>query len=284
MDLPVVNVQLTRATVAVLGGALLLSACSSTNYSGVELRTGIAQLDESSQTIVWPVSRFTATMPERQAVSTAADKLVSECGAKQGYQWPIIDRRQMGDEDAWERPYGLWSIEHAAQYGYEAPPFSETKQQLIDFGRDFSQEEDEVFWACQDGVEAEQPLLDLSFLDDNDNLVQRARAESYHQASATPEWEQAVEQWRTCITAAGYAPREDEPFGLVGTENFGTEQRIRAAVADTRCKQDTDLVQRLADIEASFQLKFIEQNEAALIAQREKINESLKYAESILNE
>ena len=64
-------------------------------------------------------------------------------------------------------------------------------------------------------------------------------------------------------------------LGLGSPTPTALEEQIRVAVIDTTCKEGTDLVQRLGDIEARYQAAFIETDEAALLKQRTEVERGL---------
>lgn len=93
-----------------------------------------------------------------------------------------------------------------------------------------------------------------------------------------------ISAWRQCLKGRGIAPptQRDSIWVPVGATMDITLANKRVAVEDVRCKQQTHLVQRLAELEAQKEAAIVRADWSALQAQREMIDEALIQAEEVI--
>lgn len=138
--------------------------------------------------------------------------------------------------------------------------------------------------ACYGSTE-QLPLLVSGIVDADASRIiavsSRGESEAYLAATGDAQWKAAREEWWDCLRDEGLVPQTgDADWGPpVPTE---LEEQIRVAIIDASCKEETDLVQRLGDVEARFQAAFIASEEAALREQRDEVDVVLREARAIV--
>lgn len=246
---------------------LFLAGCAAPDYSDVDAAGTVVAIDAKSQTIDWPLNEFGLMVQDGRTVEHALDLLHSDCAADQGLEIAFPDRRRLGDEDSEDRTFGVWNAQWAARYGFGSPPDSDLKSELLAVGEGFTEAEYQIFLDCVDQVAAEHPELDIEDRESPSDPAYIGRVLSLETARARNDYQAVVAEWQQCVESVGLTVRKDEPLtiskGALGTE----EQLITAAVADVNCKDQTELVQRLANIVGAVQIAYIDDNRAALDAQ-----------------
>lgn len=266
---------------------MVLAGCSTTtDYSGVELKSGLAELDPSSQTVTYPLDAYQLSASDDRTVRYAEDLLVRDCVEEKSSDADveIVDRRKLGNETTVPSSFGLWDPERAARYGYSDPPMSDTMQNLLALNSSMPSNVQALWSSCLSSVDFASHGLDTSFLSSDTNLAARGYNEAVGQASATSEWSDVRERWIDCVSDEGLVPDEMTLAGIEGVAEMGSEQQIRAALVDVSCKKDVDFVQTLADIIGSYQMVYIEQNESALVEQQSRAKGVLDAAAVVISQ
>lgn len=271
---------------------MLLAGCASTsipepNQLSVDdsqiahYESVIALLDRDTGTITLPLDAYAMSRDEAILIEMANDQLMDDCLQHYGLRNPLlrVDRRQAVRYA--DRRYGVWT-DAEVRYGYELPPnpLGDTISGLLS---QQSQQWSDVQAKCY--TESDPlPLLTLSAAGALDSVIAvgaRGAIEAYVYAAGTPEWKQARKDWWDCMSSNGLTPR-------TGATQWGPEipasqeAALRAANIDVACKREVDLVQRLANLEARYQAAFVSENQAALVAQRNKVEEVLNRAREIV--
>lgn len=271
------------AGVAVIAAGAAATGCSSGgNYDAVELQTNVAKLDPATESIQFPTSPYALSLAEVRVVNYATDLLIQECVRGEGLDVKVIDRRKLGDEGVADTSMGLWSMDRASKWGFSEPPPSALMQELLDMNAGFDDTKVQGAWTlCMANVD-EKHRFDLASVTGENDLTTRARSESWDEARAQPEWNDALSEWQACIEKAGLKAVPDAVGQVVDAAQMTQEQQIRAAVADVTCKEETGLIQRLADIRASFEQEFVKQNQSALDEQRKTLDAMLADAQTVI--
>jgi hypothetical protein len=95
-----------------------------------------------------------------------------------------------------------------------------------------------------------------------------------------------VKSWSACVGGKGY--EFNEPLNALGKfeRDFLTTKpsaaEIQAAVADVKCKQETNLIATWHRINAEYETKAIEKNQLALTEERRRVDAALKKAVEII--
>lgn len=259
------------AAAALVLAAALLSACGG---SGAGAAPGGSKLaiparavvDGASGVIRMPLDEFSLSPSDLAVVITANDLAMSRCmeRAGQGRYFPFVDRRNPPVEV--DRRYGVWVRDVVAKYGYGVPPASERSRRLLELNRmTFPPEAERAYQACIPEVKG----LGLAFATPPDDTS----APLGQQSAVDSKEAVAIEdQWRACLVQRGVAVPPDRrrsrwlPAGVV---QMPLVQQITVGLVDVECKAQVGLVQRLADLEAAEQVRYIQAHESALLAQRQ---------------
>ncbi len=271
-----------RAAAAV-SAALLLAGCSQSALAPDEFADARAVLDRTAQRIELPLDRYLMSDSEMRIVEHANAILIDECMEDAGFDYPAADGDWAAIAPTSERPYGLWSVESASQYGYDLPA-DPALEAISASGAYMTPDWSSELNACYGSTE-QLPLLVSGIVDADASRItaasSRGESEAYLAATADPQWKAAREEWWDCLRDEGLVPQTgDADWGPpVPAER---EEQIRVAIIDASCKEETDLVQRLGDVEARFQAAFIASEEAALREQRDEVDVVLREARAIV--
>jgi hypothetical protein len=102
----------------------------------------------------------------------------------------------------------------------------------------------------------------------------------YRPALGSPAGKAAIRAWRKCLARHDLPiPDRRSPWSPLGTRLRHTQD---IAVQDVHCKQQTQLVPRLAQAEAKLQHHWIETHKAALASQRAQIERQAHAAAAVI--
>ena len=224
--------------------AAFTGCAAGTDYGDVGVVAGSAVLHPDIEEIDFPIERYDLTLQEDRTIRYATMLLEADCTAAAGYPHDVPDMRAIPDTYP-DRSFGRWSMLLASKWGYGAAPPSDEYQRAMSLGADVSAEEGAVWERCIGSVMKEW-ALDAEFVYETNALTARARNEAIDQARAAEAWAEAVRSWSECVQAAGLVPDPDADLLVSGAEQLSGADGIRAAVSDATCKEDGDVVQRLA--------------------------------------
>lgn len=264
---------------------LILSACAQNQQQGVTVDyserivvSGQAKLDPKSDTAVFPLDRYRPSEAEDRIIDYAIDISIQRCMQNEGFDFQIVDRRE-GHDTLGFRLFGLWILDKAAKYGYDIPPKDKIDEERFSLNSQTTdQGSDEEFSACLDNAISEFPRIDPV-----NTIAAQGSAEAYNQTVFNDaDGKVIVQEWKDCM-ADRSIPVTDSDVLVVETSGMGREQAMQIAVADVQCKEATNAVQKLADIDASYQTEIVRQNQVALNDERAKIDETVKAAQDYID-
>ncbi len=235
----------------------------------------VAEVSEGTGKIIFPVDRYEMTQEEQLLEKSAQYLDLALCMHKQGmpaYWSP--EATVMRDENT---RYGRWVMKNAEEFAYTRIPnkvlddafivddlFRKKFHDVIDSKEYTDAQEHCLNNPAEDLIMAES----LTF----PNEVSRIGQESYDLMLSSEEAHQVFADWERCLNDEGLSRDPDDPYSILGVDYSRVDENtIRIAVQDVRCKQTTNFVQRLADIEASFQGPVVERYESELAAYSESI-------------
>ncbi|GAA1349694.1 hypothetical protein [Falsarthrobacter nasiphocae] len=229
-----------------------------------------ARLDPSTGAITLPLNAYAPTVADKKAGQKAIDLAMRACMKPTGVIVPDTSVT-IPEED---RIYGIWSKAKASKYGYQLPPREGSEDlDLSTLSATQNQAWDDCLNRLNGVPGANLPGVTL------DSLSEQLRLKARLTAQANPAWNEYVGAWKTCLRSKGHHIEDgaekwspDKPDGL------SRENEIRMAVDDVACKESTGMIQKLADLEASYQQTLVTQNEAALKAQRDAIDKEVAAA------
>jgi hypothetical protein len=232
-----------------------LTACGTARPATVAPLTGAdgqpvpvgAVVDERTGQIVLPLDALLPSPSQQHVIDYAADLVRARCLRAAGQLQPVVDRRD--DPPTVSRRYGVWAASHVETYGYAPPPKppgARRQEQLRHLP--ITPARKSVIQACRQDAALRRLALD--------NVGSQASALDIYDATlASPEGAAALRDWRVCLREQGVTdrPDPDNPFMPAGATLDPTPANIAIAKVDVACKMRTDLVRRLADLEARRQ-------------------------------
>ncbi|WP_149205100.1 hypothetical protein [Actinotalea subterranea] len=268
---------------------MTLSGCGAGNSipDAVRLTPGpivqnAAALDPEAGTISYPLEEYFFNWSEHQTVLNAATLALGTCARGLGIEYtykPLIP--EMGDD----RDFGVWVTSYAAQFGYHAV-MSEEKaaaaagQTTPDFGVVSPEQQELLADQCVNSPEVKR-FREVPSTGPWSDAMEFA----YSAVAGSDEAATLRETWRGCLEAAGVQPPDNEAAFdalAVGEGEQLSETEIRVAVADTQCKSEVGMVQKLADLLAAHQSPIIVEYRTELEAVRAKQEAQLAEAQEFL--
>ncbi|MCK6095373.1 hypothetical protein KZX06_04770 [Micrococcus sp. EYE_162] len=262
-----------------MGIALSASACAQSGAPDVTPDiSATARLDRDAMQVALPVDDYSLDHDSERTIDQARHVVMRTCLNAKGVNG-LPPTTSSGPAE--ERPYGLWNAEHAAQNGYSMP--SPTPTDAPPLGGHWNAESDPAFNAAYDACRetVSRDLASITPPETERTTAMDIRDDAFALASATPEWKEARKQWHDCLTARGLTPRTDDNawsseqgLGILTTadpENpspADKREEVRIAVIEASCNEQTQLTQKLGDLEAGFQAALIKGKEAQLTQEK----------------
>ncbi|GAA1583143.1 hypothetical protein [Actinoplanes couchii] len=191
-----------------------------------------------------------------------------------------------------ERRYGVTSEAEVAVYGYR-PPFEDgerpeepemSKAALsVLTGKDV-QIADVPEGGCRG--QANRELSDGLDPDAVDwDLAQMLSAKSLKQSEADSRVQAVFGKWSECMKRSGYSYKNPDAVDDDPVMNSGslTEQEIKTAVADVKCKKEVDLIDTWVAVDVAYQNQFLEKNEEGLAALKAQLDTRLRVAAAVVS-
>lgn len=248
---------------------VLLAGCGAQTQD-LPTADGSAVVDPVSGTIELPLDRYGMTDTERRTLEYAFDVVVSECMAARGFEYAVIDRREIQVKSDWR--YGVWVESEVAKYGYGFPTDPATAELEKLNSAEYPPGWHDANTEC--GHEGASVVI-------AEPLTTEQQAFNYYDVvMASDQAEDVVREWKDCLDDQGVTPPNDG-WMPPEAEDAPTEQQIAIALVDVRCKDDVDLVERLADLEADAQQATLDEREAEFAEQRAAIDEALQAAQQL---
>jgi hypothetical protein len=274
------------AVVAVVLAATTACAANEPDATaGVDPALLRADIDTEAGAIALPLQRFALTDREQGELFAAQGAAFAQCAAQEGVSWTPADPSAF-DLGA-SRKYGVWFRPEAERFGYGLPNEVATAGDQADAGATAPEPtaaELAVYEECNASDEVQQ--FESTTVRPGFDYAEETTGLS--EASLNSENAQAVfEDWEACLAESGVHVQRDgaqSPWTIEGTTTDVTESNIRIALIDVTCKEDTNYVQRLADIEATLQAPIVEEHLAELQQMRTEFDEMLDSARQFLAE
>ncbi|GAB3800992.1 hypothetical protein GCM10028798_16300 [Humibacter antri] len=255
------------ASALIVGVASALCGCASdkkavstgVDYSGRVVVAGQAKLDPSTDSGRLPLDSYALSDSQSRTIDYAIDLSIHSCMTARGQQFSLVDRRQ-GHDTSGYRLFGVWLSDEAAKYGYALPPQDPVDQAEVKLNAQAqTPATQKAYSACLDEANKKFPRKDPS-----SSLASQGSAEAYSlTVSHDKTGVSIVHQWRNCMQKNGVVVPSSDVL-TVGAASMPKEQQVKVAVQDVECKTQINAVQRLSDIDASYQTVFIAKKQAAL--------------------
>ncbi|MGR0161782.1 hypothetical protein ACUUMC_17910 [Paenarthrobacter nitroguajacolicus] len=207
----------------------------------------------------------------------------------------FIDDPNAAYPKAENRNFGVWNVDRVRQRGFRLIGEEGPSNQKHDEAGAWGDARYECLASEKGRIEEITPPDELM----NGGVAAEIAMKSLSMASETDAWKDAKDNWHKCISAAGLTPRRDaanakwssqQSFDLqVRTDqqnpsNSDADESIRIATIEAECNQKVRLTQTLGDIQASYQLPLITQNEAVLTELKNKGQKYVDVAQKFLKE
>lgn len=259
---------------AVLSTTTLASCAVNQSQSDTTITTtkATALLRSDIESIVYPLDKYSVSIEELNLIERAGSIKIQKCMSENGQ--PIDLMTDFKDRTtASERPYGIWLMDTAEQYGYGRPEDDLGAPRLETKTPEFNHQWDSCLG---------EAIPSTSYGIDRNALSVQLAGKAAEAAKKDPQTKEFIERWKSCLQDHGGTFDGSDrwsPAESVGDK----ETAIRVAVADVQCKEDMNFVQQMADVESSYQATLIKENEAGLLAQRQKVDETLREATKIVS-
>lgn len=267
------------------GVALAISSCSGAAGSSITPDpSGKVQLDYENSLIVFPVDAYRISTHDRARILLAREVIMTTCMKKFGF----IDDPNAAYPKAENRNYGVWNVDRVRQNGFRLIGEDAQSNPEHDKAGSWGDARYECLASEKSKIDEVTPSDDLM----NGGVAGEIALKSLAMASETDAWKNAKDDWDKCISAAGLTPGRDTTKAKWSSQQsfdlqLRTDQRnpstsdaaegIRIATIEAECNQEVRLTQTLGDIQASYQLPLIRQNEEVLA---ELKKESQKYVDA----
>ncbi len=283
----------------VLMGGIIFSVVTGCSYAGGAAQketvensptvsrdsTYKAVVREGAGEISFPTDQYESSAQGYLLETSAMYLDLALCLHEKGMPSYWAQRENIGPEE--NRRYGRWIMSNAESHAYVLVPDKELER-AFQWEALFNAEHEDVL-SSEQYEKAESECLDTPSPDLMDALggpplpdeISKIGNQTYDLMLASDDAAAVFADWEVCLNEAGLERvGDDDPYGIVGVDySVASEQSIKVAVTDVACKQETDFVQRLADIEASFQGPVVKKYEAELAelhAFDEKVTENRK--------
>ncbi|WP_271395884.1 hypothetical protein [Neomicrococcus lactis] len=263
----------------VLAGVFLLlasTACGSEDARPNESVT--ATLNAETMQIGFPVDAYGMSAEDRQIVGHAEAILIDRCMSAEGFGNPYLAyyQRDRGSEQFPDWRYGVWNAPYVAKNGIgkRGNEVDETKLPEAQLSALVNCSRANTLRIIDDSevVQGEPPTVLFT-----------ASLRGFEAATSGDEGRKIRAEWVACLESVGFRPMPDERSMLVqvsGPED--SEEFLTAIVADAKCKDQLNTVQRLADIDANQQQAYLEQHEAEAIASKDEAKAVVERAQALI--
>ena len=222
----------------------------------------------------------------------ARNRLLVDCLARFGFsvEPPQLVPEVMGQN---QKRYGITDPNRAAQYGYREP---EIDQRVKPKDPELSPEAEAVVSGegqnsfggqevPQGGCleEARVKLAEGAPKSADPDLVIKLEQDARVRSEQDSRVRKAFADWSACMKKAGYdysGPMDANDDRAFATPT-PTEKEFAVAMADVKCKQQTNLVNIWATVETAYQKRHVERNKSALDGIKNNLRAQLAKASQI---
>lgn len=246
-----------------------------------------------ARAISLPFDRYNFTPADISIIERAEDLLVRDCMRSRGLAWETLPPPAEDDlEPPNRRRYGIVEPEIARLYGYHVAPErpSVARRSAASESRTASLSEQERRAAYDESggclrqararIAQGAPEVDSALFN---QLITRTFEQSRREAAVV----QVFRVWSACMRAGGW--RYDDPLAAITDQRWlgggpATDEEIRAARADERCKVSTGLVAVWAAAEKRLQEDAVRAHPETFEALKAAKDRQLETARTIIAE
>ncbi|GAA1401526.1 hypothetical protein [Oerskovia paurometabola] len=206
-----------------------------------------AVVDEASGTITLPLDSVLLGRHEHATITSAREVYLASCLTEAGFgdTLELVGPVRVPPGNGNAERYGAWRLETLEQTGYGV-------QEEVDPNVFRSSGPAEARRAeCLGEIRAQG-------LDWDPSQFEESAPTGWTQYDTTGEGRAVLAEWRQCLTDAGVEPPA-EGQGMVPPAAVGAslDEQVRIGRIDVGCKDELDVVQRLADVDAAGQSEYI---------------------------
>ncbi|MFG2287566.1 hypothetical protein ACGFOU_16105 [Streptomyces sp. NPDC048595] len=260
-----------RATTALALLLLATTACTAAEHESTPAPHSPPAFRQAEQ-LRLPLDAYASTMAETHVMEDAEDILMRRCMAGLGMEWqplPRVDARD--DEPPNFRRYGAEEAE-VGRYGYHPrpdPPSVVRRNRAWDEREALPVEVQRAAYgpSGKGGCRrtAQRQLVGDTAQPDY-QAFNRLTGKALEASRRAPEVRDAVREWRTCMTKAGFD--YPDPLAAASNARWQTEEPTPAeratARADMTCQQSTKVVKVWSAAETRIQRRLIGENAGPL--------------------
>jgi len=260
----------------------------------------------SAETVALPLDSYEeVSVQEQDALTAAADLLTQRCMTAAGFSYSVTAQPGGGGvavQSIEDGGYGITSLAQAEAFGYKQPAGASGPQgpagiripAFVGEQKKHGQAWTSALLGFVPGARADAPQ--------REGCLQAADSELYGRLSGNPnpdpvpgiaiqsaQWTQsdprvlAVQRaWSACMARSGLTYKSPAQAEERNWPSTPTPAEIAAAVADVRCKTQTNLVNTWLTVEAAYQQSLIGQNVTSLSRLQANFGALLRRAEALL--
>lgn len=247
---------------------------------------GEAEVDAAAGRVRLPFGDVFLTADDYDVIAAAQDAFLDPCFEDAGYGEYYSPGEGLMRVDSPARhareaePYGPWRSSDVRDHGYAAaltmwgpPPDEESS------GLPFTEEMAAASRGCY------RAMIEAGLEYEAETAAAGAPL-GLPSLFETPEGATIIAEWEQCLGDNDVAPRGDDMSVLIPAEvwNASLDEQVRIGLVDAQCKDDVDLVQRLADVEAAYQLAYLERGRAWVDEYTALQQRTLRAAEAYLEQ
>jgi hypothetical protein len=231
---------------------------------------GQAKLDEAADSVTLPLDKYLG--PTDSIVNHAQDLVIQKCMEAKGFPFQISSFTGIDAAAQQWRSFGLWNPTEARKYGYGLAP-----DPVLESDRALNPNMSAAAVAAVDPCIHESNAL----FPGPDQMARYSAGnlsnEALFDTLADAKGKSLISRWQNCMTAQGIkvASKGYGPLGAdIDIDTLSTTKQIAIAVKDVECKSKNNVIQQLADIDASYQ-------QVLIAAHQRDLNQQLAQTEAV---
>jgi hypothetical protein len=184
--------------------------------------------------------------------------------------------------------FGYWNADYVAEYGFEGPDQSvgDESEQPVSPERGAAANDPRSAYGqawdkCSNSDSVEFVWVGRGTLSTKWAVLSDGFHESYDKAEDDKRWNSLYEEWRDCLIGKGYTVPDDF-WGAQLPDDATAEMEAKAAVEDAKCSDDLGTAKALAQIEAEYQMDYIEEHKAELVELQDQARELVAQAKALV--
>jgi hypothetical protein len=244
------------------------------------------------RTFALPLDPYIMSGENLSATTRAEHVLIRECVARFGFDYQLPPPPNPAVKGK-ERRYGISDENQAAVWGYHVPaepddssgyvePAGDVVAVITGRGRSSYGGQQVPEGGCV--AEARRKLAESAPRPANERLADDLAGTSANRTHEHSQVKKATEGWSACMKKAGY--EYSDPRKAINDPAFSgdvaTPEEINVALADIRCKKESNFINVMATVETAYQKRALERNAAALAIIKENFDARERNAAAIL--